>query len=99
MVRKRLIITSVISIILISILFIGSTYSIFTTGEVDENQNVYTTGNLSVDMSSNGIVIEDNVPVSDDRSNTVTPTRITVTNNGTVSYKFNLILLIIMTIN
>ena len=46
--KKRLIITSVISIILVSILFIGSTYSIFTSTDVDQESNVYQTGNLSI---------------------------------------------------
>ena len=35
--KKRLIITSIISILLVSILMIGSTYSIFTISDVDED--------------------------------------------------------------
>lgn len=35
--KKRLIITSIISILLVSILMKGSTYSIFTISDVDED--------------------------------------------------------------
>ena len=94
MTKKRLIVTSVISIILISLLFIGSTYSIFTTGDVDENQNVYTTGNLNVTytLSSDNVKLEDITPTSVEDAVYIKPYRLTVTNNGNVSYKFNVIL-------
>lgn len=92
--KKRLVITSVISIILISLLFIGSTYSIFTTGDIDENQNVYTTGNLNITytLSEDNVMLEDITPTSVDDSIRIKPYRITVTNTGTVDYKFNVIL-------
>ena len=64
--RKRLIITGVISIILVSILMIGTTYSIFTSKDIEENKNVYTTGILDITytLSSENIVLEDNTPIS-----------------------------------
>ena len=46
--KKRLIITSMLSFLLVAILMVGSTYSIFTSSEADEDLNVYTTGNLDV---------------------------------------------------
>ena len=57
--KWRLILTSTISIVLGGILLIGSTYSIFTTTEIDENANVYPTGNLDVTytLSKNNILI------------------------------------------
>lgn len=92
--KKRLIITSLISIILVSILFIGTTYSIFTTEDVDENANVYTTGNLDITytLSDNNVKLTDNNPTSPELSGCIKPYRITVNNNGNVAYKFNLIL-------
>lgn len=92
--NKRLIITSLISIILVSILFVGSTYSIFTTGDIDENANVYTTGNLDVTymVSSDNIKLMDAMPKTIDDLDSVKPYRITVNNNGNVAYKFNVIL-------
>ena len=92
--RKRLIVTSVISIILMSILFIGSTYSIFTTTEIDENQNVYTTGNLDITytLSSDNVKLEDITPTSIEDSIYIKPYRITVTNSGSVPYQFSVAL-------
>ena len=92
--RKRLIITGVISIILVSILMIGTTYSIFTSKDIDENKNVYTTGILDITytLSSENIVLEDNTPISLEDRYEIKPYRITVTNNGNVPYMFNLIL-------
>lgn len=46
--KNRLIITSVISIVLVFLLMMGNTYSLFTSRDVDEELNVYTTGNLDI---------------------------------------------------
>mgnify|MGYP004617786061 CR=1 FL=1 len=91
--KKRLIITSVISIILVSILFIGSTYSIFTSTDVDQESNVYQTGNLSIRFeNTNNVALEITKPISDQKAVSLTPYHLTVTNNGTVAYKFNIVL-------
>ncbi|MDD5827040.1 MAG: hypothetical protein PUD25_04655 [Bacilli bacterium] len=91
--KKRLIITSVISIILVSILFIGSTYSIFTSTDVDQESNVYQTGNLSIQFeNTNNVALEITKPMSDQKAVSLTPYHLTVTNNGTVAYKFNIVL-------
>ena len=91
--KKRLIITSTIYIILVSILLIGSTYSIFTSTGVDQEANVYRTGNLVLKFeNTNSVAIEMNGPISDAKSVTIKPYRLTVTNEGTVAYKFNIIL-------
>lgn len=92
--KQRLIITSLISIILVSILFIGTTYSIFTTSEIDENANVYTTGNLDVTytLSEANVKIDKITPTSKEDYEYLKPYRITVNNNGNVAYKFNVIL-------
>lgn len=89
-----MIITSVISVILVSLLFVGSTYSIFTSGDTEEDLNVYTTGNLDISytLSSDKIVLNSNTPIRDSDSYLIEPYRITVTNNGTVPYQFNLML-------
>ena len=90
--RKRLVITSLISIILICILFIGSTYSLFTTQDIDENANVYKTGNLDISYttSSDNLTINNSNPLTDEESKKISPYRITVTNKGNLDYKFNL---------
>ena len=82
--KKRLVITSLISLILVCILLINSTYSIFTTGDVDENANVYTTGNLDVTymLSDENVKMTNTTPLSNDESIKIKPYRITVVNNG-----------------
>lgn len=92
--NKRLIITSTISIVLVAILLIGSTYSIFTSTEIDEKENVYTTGVLDITytLSEDNVIMEDATPTSIEDSIEIKPYRITVTNNGNVAYKFNVIL-------
>ncbi len=91
--RKRLIITSVISIVLVSILMIGSTYSIFNSSDMDEEKNVYHTGSLMVTVVDSGnVAISDSTPLSKQNGVLITPYRITVKNEGTVPYKFNVIL-------
>ena len=89
--QKRLIITSFISVILISILYIGNTYSVYTTTSPDEETNVYKTGNLSIEITGNDKIIENIFPTSTEENDKITPYRLSVKNNGTVPYKFNVI--------
>ena len=92
MVKKRLIITSVISIILVSILFIGSTYSIYTTTSPNEEINKYQTGSLQIEVIGDDETIESIIPTSVNNADKLTPYRVTVKNNGTVPYQFNVLL-------
>ena len=95
MTRKRLIITSVISVVLVSVLMMGTTYSIFTSRDIEEDKNVYTTGNLDVTytLSSDNVTMSNNKPTSNSDSLYIKPYRITVTNNnGNVPYMFNVVL-------
>lgn len=97
--KKRLIISSVISIFLVSMLLLGSTYSIFTSQEIDETANVYKTGNLNVIYSiknvdnKNSVQITDPTPMTIEEADAVFPYRVTVTNSGNVPYEFDVILL------
>ena len=92
--RKRLIVTSLISIILVCILFIGNTLSIETIREVDENLNYYNTGNLDISyyVKDGEVVLNNSYPMSYEEAMGMDPYRITVTNNGNVDYEFSLIL-------
>ena len=94
MIKKRIIITSTISLILVAILMIGSTYSIFTSTRIDEEANVYKTGVLDVTytLSEDNVTLSNSIPMDEEEADGIWPYRITVTNNGTVPYKFNLIL-------
>ena len=92
--KKRLVIASLMSLILVGVLFVGNTYSIFTSQDVDENANVYTTGNLNITytVSDDNVTIDDSSPLSNEEAVKVTPYRITVKNIGSVGYKFNILL-------
>lgn len=90
--RRRLIITSLISIVLISTLYINKTYSVYTTESPDEEINIYKTGNLDIEVIGNNKPIENILPTSIEESDKLPPYRLIVTNKGTVSYKFNIIL-------
>ncbi len=90
--QKRLIITSLISIILVSVLFIGSTYSVFTTTSPDEEINSYKTGNLDIEVTGADQPIENILPTSIEKSDEINPYRISIKNIGTVPYIFNIIL-------
>ena len=84
--KKRLIITSLLSIFLVTILLIQSTYSIFTTTEIDENSNIYTTGDLNITykVSTTSIQFTDITPMTEAEADSVIPYRIIVTNTGNV---------------
>ena len=92
--NRRLIVTSLVSIILVCVLFIGNTLSIETLREVDENLNYYTTGNLDISyyVKSGEIVLNNSYPMSYEDAMQLDPYRITVYNNGNVDYEFSLIL-------
>lgn len=92
--NKRLYITIIISVVLVSILFISNTYSIFTSENADPNSNVYTTGNLDItyEIENGDVKFTDSNPISSDDVSNITPYRIKIINSGNVSYKFNVIL-------
>ena len=92
--KKRLILTSIISICLVIILMLGTTYSVFVTSNVDEDLNVYKTGTLDVTytLSEDNVTFTSKMPVSEDEVIKLKPYRITVNNTGNVAYKFNLVL-------
>ena len=91
---KRLIFTSLVSIILVFMLLIGTTYSIFTTGGIEEDANVYKTGVLDITytVSDENVKLQSNVPTSVEDAIYIKPYRIIVSNNGTTDYKFDLVL-------
>ena len=93
MIKKRLIITRVLSILLVALLLVGSSYAIFTTSEEDDTVNSYKTGNLSVSYATTtNIKFTDITPMDEEKADGLTPHRITVTNKGNVAYMFDLVL-------
>lgn len=92
--NKRLVITIFISIVLISVLVLSNTYSVFTSENADPNTNVYKTGNLDItyELDNENVKFTNAKPISDSDVGSVSPYRIKVTNSGNVDYKFNVIL-------
>lgn len=90
----RVVILGVISIFLVLMLLVGSTYSLFKASNKDENLNVYKTGVLDVTytLSEDNVVLSDVTPTAVEDINTIVPYRLTVNNVGTVDYKFDLTL-------
>ena len=88
--QKRLVIASFISVILVCVLLMGKTYSIYTTTSPDEEINSFKTGTLDIEVIGDNQQIKDIMPTSEENSNTLTPYRIKVKNKGTVPYKFNI---------
>lgn len=93
--NRRLIITSLVSIILVCVLFIGNTFSILSVVEVDENINYYTTGNLDItyEVSDKEVVLNNSYPLKYEDAMKLDPYRITVYNKGNIDYEFRLLLL------
>ena len=92
--KKRLVVVSFIAIILVAILFLNQTYSIFTTTDVDENTNLYGTGTLKISFQNNenAIKLIQSSPISDEEASLMEPYKIVLLNEGNVDYKFNLVL-------
>ena len=92
--NTRFIILSILSIILVSTLLLGSTYSLFKSSNVDEDLHVYKTGVLDITytLSDDNVTFTSKNPTSLEDSEYVNPYRIIVTNTGSVDYKFNVLL-------
>ena len=93
--KKIIIIVLIILIALISFSLVNSTYSLFYHEDVSQNTEGYTTGTLSITASSKGdnISLSNALPVTDSVGSSSTPYTFTVTNTGTLNYKFNIKLL------
>ncbi len=92
--NKRLVITIFISAVLVSILFLSNTHSVFVSENADPNTNVYKTGNLDItyEIDNDNVKFTDSKPVRDKEVAGVKPYRIKVINSGNVDYKFDVLL-------
>lgn len=78
--KNRVIILSVLSIFLVITLLLGSTYSLFSATNIDEDLHVYTTGNLNITytLSEDNIIFDKPTTYSIKESSNVVPYRITI---------------------
>ena len=88
--NKKLIII-ILSIILVIISLLGTSYALIYKEKILESQNSYTTGNLQLSLTPGTNLNLTNVfPMTDEEGETTTPYTFTVENTGTVIYKYNL---------
>lgn len=92
MIKQRLVVMSLVCIVLVSLLFINSTFSIFTTTDIDENANKYSTGNLDIEYTPSEVKFSDSRPVNINNIDEIKPYNLNIKNNGNLAYQFAVIL-------
>ena len=88
-VSKKIVLIS-ISIIVLVALSVSTTYSLIYNSKKLSN-NTYTTGVLDIKYTEGETLeLKNNIPLTDEEGILTTPYTITITNTGTLTYKFNL---------
>lgn len=89
------VVTITLSIILVLIALLTTTYALFTNETVADNKESYTTGLLSITATSKteNISLASALPITDEEGIKTEPYIFTITNVGNVDYKFDLKLL------
>ncbi len=92
---KRELMITLVSILGVTLLSVGSAFAIFSTNSKSSNYNVIKVGTLDIDFgtdSDNTINLNGQYPVSDDEGLQATPYTFTIKNTGTITsdYKISL---------
>ena len=96
--KKISIVSLLISILLIITIFIGTSYSLWTTSVHQESTNTVDVGCFRIEFSDEGIVGAGNIsidkayPIQDDVGKTLVPYKFTIANQCTVASSYNVIL-------
>ena len=91
--KKKTIIILSISILTVLIIFIGSSYALFSKTQSALNKNEYQTGVLQIEYSSDSTLTINPIPMTDANGEALTPYIFTITNTGTLDYQYDLKLL------
>ena len=91
--KKKAIIILSISILTVLIIFIGSSYALFSKTQSALNKNEYQTGVLQIEYSSDSTLTINPIPMTDANGEALTPYIFTITNTGTLDYQYDLKLL------
>ena len=88
--KKKTIIILSISILTVLIIFIGSSYALFSKTQSALNKNEYQTGVLQIEYSSDSTLTINPIPMTDANGEALTPYIFTITNTGTLDYQYDL---------
>ena len=88
--KKKTIIILSISILTVLIIFIGSSYALFSKTQSALNKNEYQTGVLQIEYSSDSTLTINPIPLTDTEGASSTPYTFTITNTGTLDYQYDL---------
>ena len=91
--KKKTIIILSISILTVLIIFVGSSYALFSKTQSALNKNEYQTGVLQIEYSSDSTLTINPIPMTDANGEALTPYIFTITNTGTLDYQYDLKLL------
>jgi len=94
-IKDKKIILLTIASILVLVVLISTSYAMFFARGESEEKKVYTAGDLTVnfdDSTSNAININPAQPVSDEYGSSLEPYTFTITNNGTLSATYKIML-------
>ena len=72
------------------IIFIGSSYALFSKTQSALNKNEYQTGVLQIEYSSDSTLTINPIPLTDTEGASSTPYTFTITNTGTLDYQYDL---------
>ena len=84
---KRQLMLTLISILAVTIIAIGSSFAIFTTSVKSSDYNVIKVGSLNIDFgndANNTLTLADQYPISDSEGQASDPYTFTITNTGTL---------------
>ena len=85
---KRQLFVTLLSIIGVTVISLGSAYAVFTSVSKSADYNVIKVGTLNIDFgsdSSNTINLRGQYPMSDEEGMKLTPYTFTITNTGTLT--------------
>ena len=84
---KRQLFVTLLSIIGVTVISLGSAYAVFTSVSKSAEYNVIKVGTLNIDFgdSSNTINLSGQYPMSDEEGITLTPYTFTITNTGSIA--------------
>ena len=88
--KKKTIIILSISILTVLIIFIGSSYALFSKTQSALNKNEYQTGVLQIEYNSDSTLTINPIPLTDTEGASSTPYTFTITNTGTLDYQYDL---------
>ena len=100
LIKDKKIVMIILSIILVIIVMSSTTYALFFKTHTLDNTESYTAGILDITVEEGSkLSLTNTLPMTDEEGAKTTPYTFTITNNGNISYKFDLKMLSTTTSN